>query len=283
VLVLAACDCAFEVEYAHEEIGALVTAGFSGLIAPPGPFAGPVIGRYRIEPGDSRREYHVQCSRGGEPAATSRDDLVFYLDKSMTMALQCHRPDLYFLHAATVAIDDRAAVLAAPSGTGKSTLTCALLARRGMTYLSDELAPVSAERGVVYPYPHALCLKSRPPAPYRLPDSTLTTSSRFYVPVEALACAWHTSGVPVAAFFFLARASNADSRARAIGPAAAATQLFVNALNPLSHAGDGLDAAITLGQKIPSFQLDCGNLEAACDAVERVLRHRDVTTDRALR
>jgi hypothetical protein len=281
VLILAACDCAFEVEYAHEDIGALVTAGFSGLVVPPSAFAGTVIRRYRIEPGISRREFRVHCSRGGL-AATSHDDLLFYLDKSMTMALQCHRPDLYFLHAATVAIDDRAAVLAAPSGTGKSTLTSALLARGGMTYLSDELAPVSPERGVVHPYPHALCLKSRPPAPYRVPEATLTTTSRFYVPVEALARPWHTSALPVAAFFFLTRASNGDSCARAIGPAAAATQLFVNALNQLSHAGDGLDAAITLGQKVPSFELDCGNLAAACDVVERVLRHRDVTIDRAL-
>jgi hypothetical protein len=106
------------------------------------------------------------------------------------------------------------------------------------------------------------------------------TTSRFYVPVEALAGSWHKSALPVAAFFFLSRAaSNADSRARAVGPATAATQLFVNALNPLSHAGDGLDTAITLGQKIPSFALDCGNLAAACDVVERVLRHRDVMID----
>jgi len=282
VLVLAACDCAFEVEYAHEEIGALVTAGFSGLVVPPSRVAGTVIRRYRIETGNSRREYQVHCSREGAVAATSHDDLLFYLDKSMTMALQCHRPDLYFLHAATVAIGDRAAVLVAPSGTGKSTLTCALLARGGMTYLSDELAPVSPERRVVHPYPHALCLKDSPPAPYRVPEATLTTTSRFYVPVEALARAWQTSAVPVAAFFFLARASNADACARAIGPAAAATQLFVNALNPLSHAGAGLDVAIALGQKVPSFELDCSNLAAACDIIERVLRHGDVTTDGAV-
>jgi hypothetical protein len=200
----------------------------------------------------------------------------------MTMALQCHRPDLYFLHAATVAIGDRAAVLAAPSGTGKSSLTYALLARGGVTYLSDELAPVNPERGVVHAYPHALCLKSQPPAPYRVPEATVPTRDRFYVPIEALSCAWQTNAVPVAGFFFLTRASKVDSCVRAIGPAAAATQLFVNALNPLSHTGAGLDVAIALGQKVPTFELHCGDLSAACDVIERMLRHRVVSIDRQL-
>jgi hypothetical protein len=111
--------------------------------------------------------------------------LLFHLDKDLTIALQLQRADLFFLHAAVVALDDRAVVLSAPSGTGKSTLALALL-ENGFDYLSDELAPIDVQRLTVHPFPHALCLKSPPPAPYCLPTGALGIGVRYHVPGDIL-------------------------------------------------------------------------------------------------
>ena len=116
-----------------------------------------------------------------------RDSLLFHLDKNITLTLQEQRPDLYFLHAAAVALDDRVAALAAPSGTGKSTMAFALLANQ-FVYFSDELTPIEPETLLVHPYPRALCLKAPLLEGHRLPQGTLDTGSRFHVPVDAVRC-----------------------------------------------------------------------------------------------
>ena len=66
---------------------------------------------------------------------------------------------LAVLHAAAVADARGAIVLPGPNGTGKSTLTAALVAR-GFAYLSDDCVPIDG-RGLVMPMPFALCHKAR--------------------------------------------------------------------------------------------------------------------------
>jgi energy-coupling factor transporter ATP-binding protein EcfA2 len=58
-------------------------------------------------------------------------------------------------HAAALAIDGRAVVLAGRSGAGKSTLTLALL-RAGAALLTDELTLIAGDDRTVLPYPRAL-------------------------------------------------------------------------------------------------------------------------------
>ena len=58
-------------------------------------------------------------------------------------------------HAAALAIDGRAVVLAGRSGAGKSTLTLALL-RAGAALLTDELTLIAGDDPTVLPYPRAL-------------------------------------------------------------------------------------------------------------------------------
>lgn len=61
------------------------------------------------------------------------------------------------IHAGAVAINGRAALLAAPSGSGKSTLT-AYLVSRGFDYLSDDLAPLLSDHSVA-PFPLPISVK----------------------------------------------------------------------------------------------------------------------------
>ncbi|MFL6673683.1 MAG: HprK-related kinase A [Massilia sp.] len=63
------------------------------------------------------------------------------------------------IHAAVVERDGAAAILPAPPGSGKSTL-CAALVARGWRLLSDELALVSLEDGMLLPLPRPVSLKN---------------------------------------------------------------------------------------------------------------------------
>jgi hypothetical protein len=195
--------------------------------------------------------------------------LLYYLDKQLTIRLQHARPDLLFLHAGVVALGGHAAVLVAPTGTGKSTLTLALV-EAGFSYLSDELAPIDMQHMIVHPYAHALCLKSRPAAPYRWPAHDMIDARRFFVPVNRLPGAICTEPLPVAALIFLRRGP-AEEVSHAISGATAAAHILANALNALAHPCNGFDAAVTLSENVSSFALNNSDLQAGCAGVRQAL------------
>jgi hypothetical protein len=263
------CDRRFLIQSEDEESASLVHAGFGSMLVDPSP-SSPVARRYRIGRSPSGPEFRLVTD---DEAVLLEDagDLLFHLDKDLTIALQLQRADLFFLHAAAVALDDHAVVLSAPSGTGKSTLALALL-EDGFDYLSDELAPIDVQRLAVHPFPHALCLKSPPPAPYCLPTSTLRAGERYHLPADSLRGRACQQSLPVAAFIFLRRGSQTDATYRPITRGAAVAHLMSNALNSLSHPAAGLDVAAMLSQTAPCFELDSADLGAACHAVREILQ-----------
>jgi hypothetical protein len=54
---------------------------------------------------------------------------------------------------------------------------------------------------------------------------------------------------------------------RPMSSAEAAARLLANVLNPLSHAADGLDAALAIAQCAPCFELRAADLRATCQLV----------------
>ena len=212
-------------------------------------------------------------TRAGQERLLAQDvaEFLFLFEKDLTIELQRRRSDLFFIHAAAVECDGKAAIMAAPSGTGKSTTTWGLL-HEGFRYLSDELAPVDLEKLAVYPYPHALCLKSGPPSPYTLPAATLRTSETLHIPVKFLPAEAVMKPTPLAALFFLNRdASEKGCRIRQISIGEAAARLLANALNPLAHRGDGLDAAIHIAQQARCFELHVAELTEVSAVVRKAL------------
>ena len=185
-------------------------------------------------------------------------EFIFFFEKDMTIELQRIRSDLYFIHAAVVQYQGKAVVIVAPSGTGKSTTSWALL-HEGFRYISDELAPIDLRNMHVLPYPHALCLKDTPPV-YLLPDTTLRTDRTMHVPVDVLPGGFVNKSVSLVAIFFLQRDPNAESSIiRSTGKGLSATKIYANSLNVLAHPFKGLDAAISIASKVSCFDLIASN------------------------
>lgn len=267
---LSACDRYFLFQSEDEESASIVRAGFGSMLVDVSASL-PVVRRYRIGSMPSGSGFRVAIDDNEPLWLEDIGDLLFYLDKDLTIALQLQRADLFFLHAAAVALDDCAVVLAAPSGSGKSTLALALL-EDGFDYLSDELAPIDVQRMTVHPFPHALCLKSPPPEPYRLPTGALRAGEQYYVPADILRGRTRTTALPVAAFIFLRPGSQATITYHPITPGAAIARLIANAMNSLAHPAAGLDVAAMLSQAAPCFEFDSANLGDACHAVREILR-----------
>jgi hypothetical protein len=204
---------------------------------------------------------------GRRPLAAADDGrLLAQFDKDICVELQRLRPDLYFVHAAVLVHRDRAVMLVAKSGVGKSTLCWALL-HHHFGYLSDELAPVDVKTLHVHPYGRALMVKREPPAPYAI-AAGVRTSRGIHVPAAELPGQFGNGPTPLGAVFFLRREPGVLTPSiRAIGVAEAAARLYANTLNALAHDGDGLDAAIRITAARPCFELTTADLGATCALV----------------
>ena len=197
-------------------------------------------------------------------AAVDSSDLLFLLEKQITVELQRRRADLFFLHAAAIVLRGRVCLLAAESGGGKSTTTWAML-HHGFDYLTDELSPVDIQSMHVFPYPHAICLKRLPPDSYPLPPSAMHLSRTIHVPACSLPGAAVSEPRPLGAVFLLKYEPDLPAPAmHAIGPAEAGARLYANALNALAHADHGLDAVARIAERVPCFSVSSAGLPATC-------------------
>ena len=232
----------------------------------------------RDSPGGADLRFHVsaQASSSGFVLrrhdgrlllAADLGDLVFQVEKAIIVALQERRPDLLFLHAASLARDRFAWLLVGESGAGKSTTAWALL-HHGFSYLSDELAPVDLVTLEVLPYPHALCLKRQPPPPYLLPAESLDLGRTIHVPPRLLPSPALLDACPLQAVFFVGRDSRGGKPAvRRVSTAEAAARMYVSTLNALAHDARGLDAVLRVVGRISCFVLQAGDLERTCQVV----------------
>ena len=260
-LFIGLLDRILEIRIAREKASSRLWASYGHLEVP----AGSPHLVYSIEESSAfglllRREVHS--------ARIDRvENLLSCFDDDLVVQLQILRPDLFFEHAAAVALDGRGYLFPASRGRGKSTLAWALL-HHGFRYLSDELGPIDPAGLTVAPYSRAICLKENPSPPYDAPTGQIDDHPILHVPVSSLDRPPFSDPIPVEGAFF----PRFDPRAmrptvREIGTAAAAARLYANALNPLAHPGIGLDAALRIASQIPCYELTTGDLQATCELV----------------
>jgi len=217
----------------------------------------------------------IIISREGGSDLSTNDigEFIFLFEKDMTIELQKIRPDLLFIHSAALEYKGKALLLVAPSGTGKSTTSWAMI-NSGFNYLSDELAPIDIATMSIHPYHHALCLKAKPPV-FELPDNTLFTSQTIHVPCDSLPLAEIKT---IKAVFYLEYIDDIfEPEIIPINTAESAANLYANSLNILAHGNSdsGLGIAIKVASQLNGYKLKSNDLEKTCKEVKLLMNSID--------
>ena len=258
-------DCVLDLRYQSRRIHDLLAANFGAMA-----YAGPVPslrGHLSFEVRECQGDVWeiVDTDNNATPVA-GPGDLLFHLEQKIVVALQKARPDLYFLHSAVVERYGKGYLLVAESGRGKSTTTWLLL-HHGFKYITDELAAIDLQTMRVYGYPHALCLKHEPSAPYAAPDTVLNLEDSLRIPVHGLpAAVGYAQPRSIGAIFVVDyQPGRLVPAIKPLSGAEASAWIYLNALNALSHPVRGLDAALRIATAAPCFALSPGGFDATAD------------------
>ena len=264
-------NVSINVHCANSYIQNLLNANFSALRDREAAHEAMAVLEYSVELNGVN---HFAILRAGGPVIANADeyDLIYFLEKDVTVELQKIRKDLLFIHGAALEFEDKACLIVAPSGSGKSTTTWALL-HHGFRYLSDELAPIDLSTMKVSAYPHALCLKADPPQPYTLPANVVRTIATIHVPVDSLPAHVCHTPVPLAAIFFVKYNSDLNDPAmHEISAAEASARIYANALNPLAHPEGGLDTVISVARRCKCFNVMSADLKKTADLIKSAMK-----------
>ncbi|MET0502114.1 MAG: hypothetical protein ABW172_11395 [Candidatus Binatia bacterium] len=102
-----------------------------------------------------------------------------------------------------------------------------------------------------------------------MPKETIYTRRTAHVPTASLPGETTVGSVPLEVIFFVRFCGDIEEPVlRPLGKAEAGVRLFMNALNPLAHAGNGLDGAIEIASKTRCFELLSSNLKPTCELVK---------------
>jgi hypothetical protein len=267
VLCLKVFDCNVMVQCEDGEAQALLVANYGQMQAR----IESANLKYAIQRDIASHGFFIVRGEQRSPTAMKDGELLCLFERDITIQLQKVRRDLYFVHSAVLEFQGNAYMLVGTNRTGKSTTTWALL-HHGFSYLSDELAPVDPITLQVYPYPRALWLRREPPGPYQLPNPKLQTSRMLCVPTSAFPNGVTEKRIPLRAIFFVRHDSEAARPfLRLMSKVEAAAGILANTLNPGSHSGNGLDAAVEMSTRIICYELLTAGLLETCNLVKNVL------------
>jgi hypothetical protein len=272
LLSLAIFNKQIEVVCHHPRVYEILKTNFKEFSIRENTPSDPVDLSYQADFDETSNIYSLAIEPKTVLKTTFQGEFLYWIEKEMTLSLQKLRTDLYFLHAAALANNGDAFILTGPTGSGKSTMTWALL-NNGCGYLSDELAPIDTQTMAVQPYPHALCLKTEPAAPYTFPADVLITERAGHIPTTNRKIKVATQPMRLKNIFFVQyQPELANPNYRKLEKPEAALRLYTNTLNALAHENAGLKSATTIVTNCECYELMTADLTASCRLVKQILR-----------
>jgi HprK-related kinase A len=197
-----------------------------------------------------------------------------------------HAHQFLMVHSAVVEKTGRAAILAGPPGSGKSTL-CAALMARGWRLLSDEFALLDPAHGWLLPIPRPVALKN---ASIGLVEKLLPhlrigrtfaatrkgTLAHLRPPTEAV----ERQAEPALPSWvvFPTHAENADTRLAQLVKAAGFVRLQENCFNYTALGRAAFDALGQLIEAAECYELPFAQAAAAAELVDSLAEHQPMAS-----
>lgn len=242
-------------------------------------------------------DLHVQVCRGGGLRRFLRSQVRFLVDGgepfepfpldnalplfewgvNWCFARRCNQHVL--LHAGVLALGGRAVIMAAPPGSGKSTLTAAMMLD-GFRLLSDEFGVLTLERRELLPMLKPVALKNESMAVIRAFSGEARLGRRFtgtrkgdvgHLAPDAGSVAALAEPARPALVIFPAWRGGAPLRCESLAPEQAFAQLAFNSFNYSSLGEPGFQAVADVIAGCPAYTLGYSDLGEAIAAIRGLL------------
>lgn len=246
-------------------------------------FAGSCLPDYALQllPGEGiHRWYHRQARflcDGREPFTPLPAAHGYaMLEWGMNWTIASQEFSHVIVHAGVLAFGDRAVMLPAPPGSGKSTLTL-WLAFHGWRLLSDEMGLLTPNSLEVLPFVRPICLKNRSItlAKQWFPDAVFSTLCRDthkgdVIHVSPPELSWREKSTPaqLQAIVFPKYQAGSPLQITRLNQAQAFMELANNAFNMSLLGQLGFESALRLIEQLPVYQIQYHDLAE----VEQFLR-----------
>jgi glycosyl transferase family 2 len=226
---------------------------------------------------ESDGRFSIAADTEAPVVGLARVDLPTFVMEAVVRGLVKNLTTAVALHAGAVAHNGRAALIAGPTGAGKSSLVAWLIAN-GFDYLSDEIALLRVGEGSVLGLPRALVLKPGSAGKVLALPTYQGVSSvpagehvmlrpRCVQPQEA-------KPFPCGLIVFPRFEAEAELRLESLSPAQAALRLVGTNLNARNFADGGFRALTGLARQVPAVTLRYGSfdqLQGTADVLARFL------------
>jgi len=233
--------------------------------------------RSRRRPWIARTEFELDGLRPFDPLAADSHLPMFEWSLNWCFATRFHRHVL--LHSGVVARDDAAVVIPAVPGTGKSTLTAALVCR-GYRLLSDEFGAIDDETKALVPVVRPIALKNESIEVIRrfAPDAVLGPVFRntrkgdvAHVAPDPRSVAQRDRRAQPRLVIFPRYEAGSDLQVASMPQALSFIKLASNSFNYELTGPRGFDAVRHLVRNCRCYELRYSDLESAVEAIDGLL------------
>jgi len=219
--------------------------------------------------------FALQLDGTPSQAGVVREDLLDLLQDEVVHALIVDMASAVVVHAGAVALNDRAIILAGPTGSGKTSLAAWFVAN-GCQYISDEVVALVDDGTGVVGFPRAMVHKGGPAdRPAMLAGSfaanTIRTGSRMMIgpkPERVATRSTKRCGLIIFPEF----ESGAPLRISAVTAAQTGLRLMGCNLNSRNLPGAGFGEISALARDAPAFVLHYGDFDQLDGVVDVLVR-----------
>lgn len=208
-------------------------------------------------------------------SSKQKDSVLSELEWLFTNAVLSHLSFFLQLHAGGVVVNNRAMLIVADHGTGKTTLVSSLLLK-GYKCLSDDIILVDPDSGHFHSFLRAFKISSRLTGYIAERQNKtfmkVTDKKKFCrINPEKISKDLFSNASKAGWIIFLKKNRSAECKLRPIGQCEAFTSLLQNSFNMEDHGYKGIETIANMVESSRCYEMNRGNVEEATELLSNML------------